>query len=79
VVVEEKAVQEKIVSLETKIKEIVAHMRNIKEATFRSLALGASRVEAIVAFLAILHLAREQLVLLEQESPSSDIIIRQRA
>jgi segregation and condensation protein A len=79
VVAEEKVIQEKIVSLEEKIKEIISNMRNINEATFRGIAKGASRGEAIVAFLAILHLAREQLVMLEQESSHSDIIIRKRA
>ncbi|MFH1246555.1 MAG: segregation/condensation protein A [Candidatus Liptonbacteria bacterium] len=76
-VAEEKVAREKIISLEAKIKEIMEHMRNIKESTFHGLAKGASRSEVVVAFLAILHLAREQLVRLEQENSSSDIIIRQ--
>lgn len=73
---EERIVQEKIITLEEKVREIIGRMRGLGETTFRGVAEGASRIEAVVAFLAVLHLAREQLVSLEQESADSDIIIR---
>lgn len=74
---EEKMIREKITTLEEKIREIITAFKTLKETTFRGIAGGASKVEAIVAFLAILHLARDQVVALEQESHGSDIIIRQ--
>ncbi len=75
-IVEETVIQEKIVTLESKIKEMVVRIRELKETTFKGMMGEGSRMEAVVAFLAILHLAREQLVSLEQEHHGSDIIIR---
>jgi chromatin segregation and condensation protein Rec8/ScpA/Scc1 (kleisin family) len=75
-VAEEAMVQEKIVTLEVKIQELFSVFKNMKETTFRGLSKGASRAEVIVTFLAILHLAREQIVMIEQAHRDSDIIIR---
>ncbi len=50
--------------------------KKMKETTFRDLAGGASKTEAIVTFLAILHLAREQAIAIEQRDRDSDIMIR---
>ncbi|HVN66922.1 MAG TPA: segregation/condensation protein A, partial [Candidatus Sulfotelmatobacter sp.] len=71
---ESQTIREKIVSLEEKIAEVVARLTNIVETNFRTLTTAQSRSETIIAFLAILHLAREQLIFLEQEDMLSDII-----
>lgn len=73
---EETLVQKKIITLEEKIGEIIARMNELKETSFSRLSDGSSRAEAVVAFLAVLHLAREQMVFLEQENGDSDIIIK---
>jgi segregation and condensation protein A len=63
------------VSFEETINAIVSRLENIVRMSFRELAGNASRADIIVAFIAILHLAREQLIVLEQERDLSDIII----
>lgn len=78
-VLESDTIRETVVSLEKKIKEVMQRFKEITEASFSALAGGASRGERVVAFLAILHLAREQIVRLEQESEFSDIMIRRSA
>ncbi len=45
---------------------------------FRNLSGEKSRGEVIVVFLALLHLAREQLVLLEQMDAFSDILVKKK-
>lgn len=65
-----------LVSLEEKMREVVERMREIAESSLTTLAPTASRGELVVLFLAILHLAREQLIFLEQKGEFSDIIIR---
>lgn len=76
---ESEVIQEKIVTLEEKINEIVARVREIHETSFRRLSESQNRSEIIVTFLAILHLAREQLIFLEQTGHLSDIIIKKNA
>lgn len=73
---EETLAQKKIVTLEEKIRDIVARMNELKETSFSRLSDNYSRAEAVVAFLAVLHLAREQIVSLEQENGDSDIIVK---
>lgn len=75
-VLERSTLRVTIVSLEEKIKEIIGLVQKLNEARFSSLSSGKSRSEVIAAFLAILHLAREQLIFLEQENHLSDIIIK---
>jgi len=73
---EEKTIKETIVTVEEKIEEIVKRIRKEGETKFKSLAWRKSRSEIIAIFLAILHLAHEQLVFLEQSQHFSDIIIK---
>lgn len=73
---EKVVVKEKIVSLEEKIKEILKRFESVKEDDFENMAKSKSRLEIVVIFLAILHLAREQLVSLEQSDSFSNIIIK---
>ncbi len=72
-------ITEKVISLEEKMRDIVRRMEEFAETSFRKLSEGIPRADAIVAFLAVLHLAREQLLILEQEAQFSDIIIRKLA
>jgi len=73
---ETKVISEKIVTLEEKIKEVIEKISGTVSLNFGELSLEKSRAEIIVTFLAILHLARERLVFLEQSSGHSDIIIK---
>jgi segregation and condensation protein A len=73
---ETRTTKEEIVTLEEKIEEIVGRMEKLAETKFSSLSGSKSRAEIIVIFLAILHLAREQLISLEQKSRFSDIVIK---
>lgn len=73
--VEEKI--KKIISLEEKIKELQALLQKKLERAFSELVAGAKeKVEVIVSFLAILELARQKLISVEQGGLFSDIKIR---
>lgn len=78
-VLESDTIRETVVSLEKKIKEIMLRFKEITETSFSALAGDSSRGERVVAFIAILHLAREQIVRLEQGSEFSDIMIQRSA
>ena len=73
---ETETIKEKIVSLEEKISEVLSRLQNEGNLQFGRLSSEKSRSEAIVVFLAILHLAREQLILLEQMENFSDIMVK---
>ena len=76
--VDTQTIKEKVVSLEEKIKEIIARLSETASSSLKSLSTSKTRSEIIVIFLAILHLAREQLVHLEQEGNFSDIMVRKK-
>jgi segregation and condensation protein A len=73
---ETETIKEKIVTLEEKINEVLARIQKEGDMHFNKLSDTHSRGEMVVAFLAVLHLAREQLVLLEQLENFSDIIVK---
>ena len=73
---ETETIKEKIVTLEEKITEVLGRIQKAGDTNFKHLSGDRSRGEMIVVFLAILHLAREQLVLLEQMEAFSDIIVK---
>ena len=73
---EEATVREEIISIEEKIKEIVGRIQKFGESSLAGLSGGGSRPELIAAFLAILHLAYEQMIFLEQKSRFSDIMVK---
>jgi len=75
---ETETIREKIITLEEKITEVLGRVQQEGEAHFKNLSSEKSRSEMIVIFLAILHLAREQLVLLEQMDNFSDIMVKKR-
>ena len=71
-------IKEKIVTLEEKISEVLGRIQKEGDMHFNELSGEKSRSEMIVVFLAILHLAREQLVLLEQMDNFSDIMVKKK-
>jgi len=74
---ETETIREKIITLEEKITEVMDRVKKEGDMQFKHLSGEKSRAEMIVVFLAILHLAREQLVLLEQLDNFSDIVVKQ--
>lgn len=67
----------KILSLEDKIKQIRSFLQERVEKAFSELTRGAKeKVEIIVSFLAILELARQRFVELDQKRPFEDITIK---
>ena len=67
----------KILSLEDKIKQVRSFLQEHMEKAFSELTKGAKeKIEIIVSFLAILELARQRFVELEQEKPFEDITIK---
>jgi segregation and condensation protein A len=75
---ETKIIKEKIVTIEEKMKEVMERMQKQAELSLSALSGDKSRIDIIITFLAILHLARERLILLEQNSAFSDIIIKKQ-
>ena len=71
-------IKEKIITLEEKISEVLGRIQKQGDMHFNELSGEKSRGEMIVVFLAILHLAREQLVLLEQMDNFSDIMVKKK-
>jgi segregation and condensation protein A len=71
-------IKEKIVTLEEKISEVLGRIQKEGDMHFKQLSGEKSRGEIIVVFLALLHLAREQLVLLEQMDTFSDIMVKKK-
>lgn len=69
-------IREKIVTLEEKITEVLGRVRKEGETRFKNLSDAHSRSEMVILFLAILHLAREQLVFLEQVENFSEITVK---
>lgn len=67
----------KIISLEEKIRELEGLLAAKVERAFSELVAGAKeKVEVIVSFLAVLELARQKLVLVEQKDAFGDITVR---
>ena len=78
---ETETIKEKIVTLEEKISQVLDIINtrisgSSGDLQFKQLSEGASRGDMILAFLAVLHLAREQIILLEQMENFSDIMVK---
>lgn len=73
---ETKVVKEKIVSLEEKMKEVLSRLQEEIEMSFKKMSGTQSIGEIVAMFLAILHLAHDRSVSLEQSEHFSDIIIK---
>ncbi len=72
---EEETIQGTIITLEEKIQEVLSRILKEGGADFKNLSGTKGRSEMIIVFLAVLHLAREQLVRLEQIGNFSDIMV----
>lgn len=76
----EKLAEEKlrrIISLEERISHIRYFLQNVAEKAFSELVRGAKeKTEVIVSFLAILELAKQKFVELEQKNPFADITVK---
>lgn len=69
----------KIISLEEKIRELQAFLQEKVERAFSELVAGAKeKVEVIVSFLALLELAKQKLISVEQKGLFGDITIRRQ-
>ncbi|MDP3727458.1 MAG: segregation/condensation protein A [bacterium] len=69
----------KIISLEEKIRELQSFLQEKVERAFSELISGAKeKVEVIVSFLALLELAKQKLVSVEQKGLFGDITIRRQ-
>ncbi len=73
---ENQVIKNQVISLEEKANAIVAELRKLNETSLRILSGAGSREELIVTFLALLHLAREQIIFLEQATGEGDIVVR---
>jgi segregation and condensation protein A len=73
---ETETIKEKIISLEEKIQDVLNRVLQGGDTNLAALSGEKTRAEMVLVFLAILHLAREQLVQIEQGESFSDIIVR---
>ncbi len=73
---ETETLKKKIVTIEEKIKEIIERLKGKRELSFQTLSHTKPTPEIIAIFLAVLHLAREQRIFLEQRDHFSDILIK---
>ncbi|MDP1688997.1 MAG: segregation/condensation protein A [bacterium] len=64
-----------IVSLETKMQELVNYF-NAEKGTSKFSDMAKNKEEVIVLFLAVLHLIKDRLILVQQNSQFSDIIMK---
>lgn len=71
-------VRDRIVSIEEKIQEIVERLTAKNEVSFDGMARVRPLSELIALFLAILHLAHAERVVLTQRGAFSDIIIKKQ-
>ena len=73
---ENRVIRETIISLEETMREVLERLAGLPEASFRGLSKDKTRSQIVIAFIAILHLAKEELIFLEQKEHLSDIIIK---
>lgn len=73
-----RTIKGEIIHLKEKIEEIFARVKTSAHLSFRELKEGRSRGEAVVLFLAMLHLIKSQLVRVTQTDHFSDIAIAKR-
>ena len=79
----EKLAEEKIryiISLEERITHIKSFLQNTLVRAFSDIVKGSKeKVEVIVSFLAVLELAKQKFIALEQEMPFADITVKKIA
>jgi segregation and condensation protein A len=72
----DKGVVKRVISIETKIKEILKRIEKKATATFRELAGSGGKLDLILVFLAILFLFREKLVHISQDDTFGEIVVK---
>ena len=76
---EEVAVTEKIRSLEEEMRSVLERLSSLGNINFARLSAERSRGEVIIIFLAILHLARDRSITLDQGDTFAEIVIGTQA
>ncbi len=72
---EAQTIKQAVVTIEQKIEELLNRFTQAGQQSFRTMAQEKSRGEAIVLFLAILHLLKEKIIKVEQKEQFSDIVL----
>ncbi len=75
---EPEKVRNALVSIEAKIKEILARFAGAAAHSFRALANGKPRTEVVALFLAVLQLFRDRLIHIEQGERFGDILLERK-
>ncbi|MDO8584779.1 MAG: segregation/condensation protein A [bacterium] len=73
---DERVVKRALVTIEEKMKELIARLGEMATQSFRSLSTQKSKSEVVALFLAVLHLVRHHGINVEQQDQFADIIIR---
>ncbi|MEK9186134.1 MAG: segregation/condensation protein A [Patescibacteria group bacterium] len=71
-----KKIKEVIITIESKIQELLGKIQGVMEYSFQSMTKEKSKKEVVVLFLALLHLLKDRLINVEQQDHFSDIILR---
>ena len=72
---ETEVIRERIITLEEQMKAIVERLHHATQVKLTDFSASQSREELVVVFLALLHLARDQMVFLDQKEQFSDIMV----
>lgn len=68
----------RVVSLEQRIDEIKARIKNVAITSFKEAVSGAKKADVVVSFLALLELVKQQIVSVEQQDSFHDILIHNK-
>jgi segregation and condensation protein A len=72
---EAQTIKKAVVTIEQKIEELLNRFKEAGRQSFKTMAQQKSRSEAIVLFLAILHLLKDRVIQVEQEEHFKDIVV----
>ncbi|MDP3729863.1 MAG: segregation/condensation protein A [bacterium] len=72
---EKQNVHKIIITIESKVKELLERFKGQASHSFKTLSQAKPKIEAILLFLAILHLIRDRVITSQQDEHFSDIII----
>lgn len=75
---ETQTIKKAVVTIEQKIEELLNRFQETARHSFKTLTQEKSRGEAIVLFIAILHLLKDRIVQVEQKEQFSDILIQKQ-
>ncbi|MBI5220229.1 MAG: segregation/condensation protein A [Candidatus Liptonbacteria bacterium] len=76
---EQEVITQRIVSLEEEVKSILSRLGIGGNSSLTELSAERSRSELVIIFLALLHLARDQVVTLAQPGQFSDILVERKS